>query len=132
MKDQTQVKVPASTANLGPGFDTIGMALQLYTTIRMTVSDHPKVIGYGEQLQGLPTDASNLVYQMAEVVFRKIDRELPPLLIEVKSEIPLTRGLGSSATAIIGGLFGANDLAGGPLSNDEILRIAAELEGHPD
>jgi len=127
-----QVKVPASTANLGPGFDTIGMAFQLYTTIRMTVSDHPEVVLYGDQLEGLPTDQSNLVYKMAEMVFRKVNKELPPLYIEMKSDVPLTRGLGSSAAAIIGGLVGANYLAGEPLSKEEIFLMATELEGHAD
>ncbi|RKD23911.1 homoserine kinase [Ammoniphilus oxalaticus] len=132
MRNTVQVTVPASTANLGPGFDTIGMAFQLYTTIRMTVSDRPEVIMHGDQLHELPTDQTNLVYQMAELIFNKITRELPPLRIEMKSDIPLTRGLGSSATAIVGGLVAANFLAGEPLSKEEILSIAAELEGHPD
>jgi len=132
MRNSVQVKVPASTANLGPGFDTIGMAFQLYTTIRMTVSDHPEVVLYGDQLEGLPTDQSNLVYKMAEMVFRKVNKELPPLYIEMKSDVPLTRGLGSSAAAIIGGLVGANYLAGEPLSKEEIFLMATELEGHAD
>lgn len=132
MRTQAQVKVPASAANLGPGFDAIGMAFQLYTTIRMTVSDRPEVVNYGAELEGLPTDESNLVYRIAELLFRRIGREMPPLRIEIKSDIPLARGLGSSAAAIVGGLVGANYLAGEPLSKEEILRVAAELEGHPD
>ncbi len=132
MRWRVQVKVPASTANLGPGFDTIGMAFQLYTTIRMRVADEPQVILYGEELQGLPTDTSNLVYRMAELIFSKANMEMPPLCIEMKSEVPLTRGLGSSAAAIIGGLTAANYLAGDPFTKEEIFFMATELEGHPD
>ncbi|WP_134700038.1 homoserine kinase [Ammoniphilus sp. YIM 78166] len=132
MRWRVQVRVPASTANLGPGFDTIGMAFQLYTTIRMRVADEPQVILYGEELQGLPTDTSNLVYRMAELIFAKANMEMPALCIEMKSEVPLTRGLGSSAAAIIGGLVAANYLAGDPFTKEEIFFMATELEGHPD
>ncbi|RXT14737.1 homoserine kinase [Ammoniphilus sp. CFH 90114] len=132
MRWKVQVKVPASTANLGPGFDTIGMAFQLYTTIRMSVVDEPQVILHGVELEGLPTDTSNLVYKMAELIFQKAQMEMPPLKIEMKSDIPLTRGLGSSAAAIIGGLVAANYLAGNPFTEEDIFLIATELEGHPD
>ena len=132
MRWRVQVKVPASTANLGPGFDTIGMAFQLYTTIRMKVADQPQVILHGQELEGLPTDTSNLVYRMAELIFSKAKMEMPPLCIEMKSDIPLTRGLGSSAAAIVGGLAAANYLAGDPFTKEEIFFMATELEGHPD
>ncbi len=132
MRTRIQVKIPASTANLGPGFDAIGMAFQLYTTIRMKFADTPKVVLHGEELEGLPTDESNLVYKMAQLVFQKAGKQLPPLHIEMKSEIPLTRGLGSSAAAIVGGLVAANYLAEEPFSRDDIYQMATELEGHPD
>ncbi|MEW9670871.1 homoserine kinase [Ammoniphilus sp. 3BR4] len=132
MRRGVEVKVPASTANLGPGFDTIGMAFQLYTTVRMQVADKPQVNLHGEELQGLPTDETNLVYQMAEMIFSKAQMEMPPLCIDMKSEIPLTRGLGSSAAAIIGGLAAANYIAGNPFTQEELFLMATELEGHPD
>ncbi|HJV44293.1 MAG TPA: homoserine kinase [Bacillota bacterium] len=132
MRPFVQVKVPASTANLGPGFDTIGMAFQLYTTIRMMPADSPRVILHGEELQELPIDQTNLVYRMAEYLFEKANKKLPPICIEMKSEVPLTRGLGSSAAAIVGGLVAANYLAEEPFTQDEIFTMAANLEGHPD
>ncbi|MBP1930423.1 homoserine kinase [Ammoniphilus resinae] len=132
MKQGVQVIVPGSTANLGPGFDTVGMAFELYTKIRMEVSDEPKVVLYGDDLKGLPTDRSNLVYKMAEYLFEKAGLTLPPLRIQMRSDIPLTRGLGSSAAAIVGGLVAANYLAEEPFSKDEIFQMASHIEGHPD
>jgi homoserine kinase len=132
MRSFVQVKVPASTANLGPGFDTIGMAFELYTTIRVSLSDSPRVILHGEELQELPADPRNLVYKMAEYIFEKANLKMPHLCIEMKSDIPLTRGLGSSAAAIVGGLSAANHLAGEPFTRDDLFTMAAKLEGHPD
>lgn len=127
-----QVKIPASTANLGPGFDTIGMAFQLYTTIRMEVSDTTVVRLHGDQLSGLPTDKTNLVYKVAEKLFSGAGLPVPELTIDIDTEVPLTRGLGSSAAAIVGALVAANELAGGIYSKDELFNMATEWEGHPD
>jgi homoserine kinase len=127
-----RVKVPASTANLGPGFDTIGMAFQLYTTISMRFAKRAQVILHGEELEGLPQNETNLVYQMAASIFELLGLPVPHLQIEMWSEIPLTRGLGSSAAAIIGGLVGANELAGKPFTKEEIYQLATRVEGHPD
>jgi homoserine kinase len=132
MSKGVEVKVPASTANLGSGFDSIGMAFQLYTTIRLQVADRPEVILHGPQLEGLPADSSNLVYRMAEFLFHKANREAPPFKIEMRSDIPLTRGLGSSASAIVGGLTAANHLLREPFTTDQLFKYASDLEGHPD
>lgn len=126
------VRVPASTANLGSGFDTIGMALQLYATIRMRVAEKTRIRLIGPHLNGLPADENNLIYRVAEQVFRLAGVPMPNIEIEVESDIPLTRGLGSSASAIVGGLVAANELAGCPFSHDEILKFAASREGHAD
>jgi homoserine kinase len=128
------VKVPASTANLGPGFDTLGMALSLFAWVEMSVSPSGATTYdlHGEGMDGLPRDKSNLLYKVAQLVFKKAGAELPELHIAMYSDIPLARGLGSSATAIVGALVAANALIGDPLSRQELFQLATELEGHPD
>lgn len=129
---KVKVKVPASTANLGPGFDTIGMAFQLYTTLVLEVADVTEIRLHGPNLSGIPMDKSNLIYQLAARVFEKAGLAVPELTVDVTSDIPLTRGLGSSASAIVGALIAANELAGEPFTTDELYEIATEEEGHPD
>lgn len=126
------VKVPASTANLGPGFDTLGMALNLFAWIEMSVSEQTRIHLHGDQLKGVTDSKSNLVYQVAKEVFAAAGEELPELEIKMYSDIPLTRGLGSSATAIIGGMVAANELLGNKLSNDDLFQLSSRLEKHPD
>lgn len=126
------VRVPASTANLGPGFDTLGMALELYAWIEMKPSDTTKIHLHGSQLKGIPTDKSNLIYQMAELIFRKARQPIPELEISMYSDIPLTRGLGSSASAIVGAMAAANQLLEKPFSQTELLQLSTEVEDHPD
>jgi len=127
-----EIKVPASTANLGPGFDSLGLALPLYLTIRMKLADKNTITLYGEHLEDVPTDESNLIYQCIKRVVEQESVKLPPLAIEVESEIPLSRGLGSSGTAIVGGLVAGNQLLQEPKSMEELLQIATEIEGHAD
>src|SRR4051794_30736102 len=98
-QQRVTVKVPASTANMGPGFDTIGMAFGLYTVIHMEIAATTSIQIHGEHLAELPTDKSNLLYQVAAHLYQSANLEIPELWIEVNSEIPLTRGLGSSAAA---------------------------------
>ncbi|MBO7745499.1 homoserine kinase [Paenibacillus sp. MWE-103] len=130
---QVLVKVPASTANLGPGFDTLGMALSLYSWIEMEPVEGNTVVElYGDDLGGIPTDKTNLIYKVAQMVFAEAGVDMPELRIAMYSDIPLTRGLGSSATAIVGALVAANALSGGKLGEDELFQIASRLEGHPD
>jgi homoserine kinase len=129
---KVKVKVPASTANLGPGFDTIGMAFQLYTTIAMEVADATSIRLHGPNLSGIPVDKNNLIYKIAACVFEKAGFDVPELIIDVDSDIPLTRGLGSSASAIVGALVAANELAGKPFTVDQLYHMATEEEGHPD
>lgn len=127
-----RVKVPASTANLGPGFDTLGMAFQLYTTITMRLAEKTEIRLIGEELQELPADKTNLVYEVAAGLFAEAGLPAPELYIEIASEAPLTRGLGSSASAIVGALAAANALAKEPFTLDQIFAMASRLEGHPD
>ncbi|SFE24595.1 homoserine kinase [Paenibacillus catalpae] len=126
------VKVPASTANLGPGFDTLGMALSLYAWIEMSAAETTTFRLYGDQMQGIPTDKSNLLYQVAQLVFEEAGVSIPELDIAMYSDIPLTRGLGSSASAIVGALAAANGLIGSPLPDHKLFQLATKLEGHPD
>ncbi|MDF2961704.1 MAG: homoserine kinase [Paenibacillus sp.] len=86
----------------------------------------------GDQMKGIPTDKSNLIYEVAQMVFEKAGVEHPELEISMYSDIPLTRGLGSSAAAIVGGLAAANALIGSPLSDDTLFQMATALEQHPD
>ncbi|MHA0857081.1 homoserine kinase [Paenibacillus sp. CMAA1364] len=127
-----RVRVPASTANLGPGFDTLGMALSLYSWVEMKESEHTSFHLYGDQMQGIPKDKSNLLYKVAQLVFEEAGVRLPEIEVSMYSEIPLTRGLGSSASAIIGGMTAANALIGSPLPISKIFDMATALEGHPD
>ena len=129
---RVRVKVPASTANLGPGFDTLGMALSLYAWIEMQPSSVTTFHFHGEQMKGLPQDKTNLIYKVAQLVFAEAGVYIPELEISMFSEIPLTRGLGSSASAIIGGMVAANAMIGSPLDNAKLFSMATALEKHPD
>ncbi|MCK8817740.1 homoserine kinase [Natroniella sulfidigena] len=129
-----KVKIPATTANLGPGFDTFGMSLGLYNLIEIERKQKEgveiEVAGYG--IEELTTDESNLVYRSMLRLFETVDYLPPGLKIKLINRIPLARGLGSSAAAIVGGLLAANKLSGEQLTTEELLNLATEIEGHPD
>ena len=130
------VKVPATTANLGPGFDTLGLALSLYDELTVTVQDEPgvtvEVIGVGASV--VPTDESNLVVTAIAHAFHAYGRELPGLHLVARNSIPHGRGLGSSGAAIVSGIMAAKGLLDGDVDIDSraLLRLATEMEGHPD
>ena len=128
------IRVPATTANLGAGFDCIGAALSLYNQFTWTQieTDTLTIAVQGLEAAKVNTDASNLAYQAFLKLYDRIDSTPPVIQLEIKLGVPLARGLGSSATAIVGGLLGANALAGNPLSATEIRQLASEMEGHPD
>ncbi|WP_440896174.1 homoserine kinase [Amphibacillus sp. Q70] len=128
-----QIKVPATTANIGAGFDSIGIALNLYLTLTIEQANEWAFIPLSDHLKHLPIDKSNIIYQMAKKTAERYQiSELPACRVELKSDIPLARGLGSSATAIVAGIELANQLAGLNLSADEKMLLATEIEGHPD
>ncbi|GIO04941.1 homoserine kinase [Brevibacillus reuszeri] len=127
-----KVTIPASTANLGPGFDALGMAFQLYSVVEMAISDETTIELVGKELQGTPADKSNLLYQVAAGLFEEAGLSVPELFIRAASDAPLTRGLGSSAAAIVGALVAANQLAGEPFTRDQLFAKASQMEGHPD
>ncbi|GAB6098647.1 homoserine kinase [Halanaerocella petrolearia] len=125
--------MPATTANLGPGFDTLGLALDLYNQLEIKEIEEGlqiEVTGYGQEK--LPTDESNLVYQAMDKVFKQVNYQPTGIYLKLVNKIPLARGLGSSAAAIVGGVVAANKLVGEKLSTAELLNLATELEGHPD
>lgn len=130
--EAVRIRIPGSTANLGPGFDTLGMALSLYAWIEMKPAEQTTYHLYGDQLNGIPQDKTNLIYKVAQTVFHEAGVHLPELEISMYSEIPLTRGLGSSASAIVGALVAANELIGAPLSQNKLMDMATGFEKHPD
>ena len=130
------VKVPATTANLGPGLDTLGLALSLYDDLEVSVRDEPGAfvdvhgVGEGE----VPTDETNLVVASIAYTFAAYGIEMPGLHLVAHNNIPHGRGLGSSGAAIVSGIMAAKGLLEGivDIDSDALLRIATELEGHPD
>lgn len=116
-----KVRVPATTANIGPGYDTQGMAFKLYNTFEFTLSKTLK-----DEIK------DNLIYQSFSYLYEKNNLVPDFVDIQVEAEVPMARGLGSSATCIIAGLVAANEFSGLNLSREEILLYANELEGHPD
>lgn len=132
MSKTWNIRVPGSTANLGPGFDSIGIALGLYLTLDVTLSDQ---WAFDHQSVHLPQEINtedHLIYQSANYVATCYDAILPSCKVIVQSELPLARGIGSSAAAIAAGIELANQLCELNLSLEEKCRIATDLEGHPD
>ncbi|MBM7570938.1 homoserine kinase [Aquibacillus albus] len=127
------IRVPSSTSNLGAGFDSVGLALNLYLDLKVTPASDWEFIPCSDMLMDIPTGKDNLVYQIAIQTAKQYGyEELPPCRVEMQSEIPLARGLGSSATATIAGIELANVLLELGFSEEEKLSIATNIEGHPD
>lgn len=128
------VRIPATTANLGPGFDALGLALDLWNETRFVLEGE----GIRWQVRGegateLPLGEENLILQAMRLVYRVCERPFPPgVRLEAHNRIPLGAGLGSSAAAILTGLLGANALLGTPLTLPQLLNLATQMEGHPD
>ncbi len=128
-----KVKVPASTANLGSGFDCMGIALNLYTEAYFEeIDDGLEIIINDSSSEFLPHDERNYVYQAMLRVFEKANVFPKGVRITSHTDIPMTRGLGSSSASLALGLCGANELIGAPFTKEELLDIAYEIEGHPD
>ena len=125
-------KFAASSANLGPGFDSYGIALQKFLTVEAQPAATWSVTYRTDFMEHLPNDERNMVLTIARQVARRYQKELRPLALVMTSEIPLTHGMGSSASAIVAGIELANDFAELNLSQDDKIRIASEIEGHPD
>ncbi|SDW26951.1 homoserine kinase [Marininema mesophilum] len=127
-----EVKVPGSTANLGSGFDSIGLALNRFLYLRVEPSDELQFHAVGNELARLNQSEENLIFRVMEPLFHQAGKSFSSMRIEVESEIPLARGLGSSASAIVGSLMAANHLLDNPFSKDELFQLATKWEGHPD
>ncbi len=125
-----KVRIPATSANLGPGFDSIGLAVNLYNYVTLEEADGCQIVS----LDGapVPTDETNLVYSTAKKLYELCGVPFKGLKVGQINNIPFARGLGSSSACIIGGLKGANRLLGNPMSDDELINLAADMEGHPD
>lgn len=127
------VEVPASSANLGPGFDALGVALGLYDTITVTtIASGLELEVSGEGAGQVPEDASHLVAKAVEAGLRAGGTGAPGVRITCTNAIPHSRGLGSSASAAVGGLVAANGLMGQVLTDEHLVQLASEFEGHPD
>jgi homoserine kinase len=126
------IRVPATSANLGPGFDSLGLALDLWNDTVITLAIEHSVQVTGEGRERLASGENNLIIRSAQKLAERAGRRLPPVHLDCINRIPLSSGLGSSAAAKLTGLLGANALLGKPLSKAEILDLATELEGHPD
>jgi homoserine kinase len=134
---KTTVIIPATTANLGPGFDCIGAALTLYNQFQFSLMPEAvdaavKIAVSGSEAEGVSTGEDNLLYRAWTRLYQEIGKNPPPVAIDIQLGVPLARGLGSSATAIVGGLLAANQLAGNPLERQAVMELAIALEGHPD
>src|SRR4051794_26728816 len=126
------VRVPASSANLGPGFDTLGLAVGVYLTCRFRSSDKLAIRVSGRDSARISTGADNLIWRTAETVAESHRLTMPPIELEIKNDIPLSRGMGSSAAALTAGVVIADCLLGLGWKPLRVLDEAARLEGHPD
>ena len=128
------VRSPATSANMGPGFDSLGIALDVWNSV--TVHQENKlgnsVLVRGKGEESLSSGKDNLVFQSFSRLFEEIGDVVPNVLLECDNQIELSRGMGSSSASLASGLFAANEYAGSPLSINELVQIAAKMEGHPD
>ena len=122
------VQVPASSANLGPGYDTLGIALSLYDTVEVEVTRSGlEVEIFGEGADELPRDGSHLVVKAIRSALKAADVEVSGLRVVCTNNIPQSRGLGSSASAAVAGVAAGNGLAGFPLSEEQVVQLSSAL-----
>ncbi len=128
-----KIRVPATSANMGPGFDSLGVALNLYNYITVEEIESGLEIEIPDETKAfLPQNEKNLVYRSMKEVFDKVGKAPAGLRLTLENNIPVTRGLGSSSAGIVGGLYAANILSGNAFSKEELLQMAVKLEGHAD
>lgn len=125
-----KIQIPATSANLGAGFDALGLALTFYNYVEMEESD--KIDIASSDGLDIPTDEKNLIYISAKDLFNVCGKRLEGLKLRQTNSIPMARGLGSSSACIIAGLVGANKMLGDPLTKDDLVDLSAQIEGHPD
>ncbi len=127
-----KIRVPATSANLGPGFDCLGLALNIWNEINFESAEKITYKVSGEGAEKLNKGTKNLLTKAYTLAYQVCGRQMHGVSIQANNEIPMSSGLGSSAAAIVAGLFGANEMLGKPLSENELLKFATEMEGHPD
>jgi len=132
MSRHVSFRIPASTANLGSGFDALSLALGRYLRISIQPADELQIEANGVDAGLIPTTGDNLICRVAAATAERRNRTLPPYHLKIENEIPLARGMGSSAAAIIAGITCYEALAGDWLSEQELFRCAFEFESHPD
>ncbi len=125
-----RIDVPATSANLGSGFDSLGIALTMHNKVWMEEWDEIDIKSVDDTV--IPTDESNLIYWAAHHLYSQVGKKLPGLKIRQENNIPMARGLGSSSACIVAGILGANRLLGSPFTQAELINLAAKIEGHPD
>ncbi|MFA6914453.1 MAG: homoserine kinase, partial [Endomicrobiia bacterium] len=134
-----RIRVPATTANLGPGFDIFGAALSIYNELEVSLSSDPKkskftIVGEGKKI--LPRNEKNILWKAMDAVFGLLDvrdkYNLSSFNIKLTNNIPLSSGLGSSSAARTAGIVAANEICGNKLTKSEMLNLGIKLEGHPD
>ena len=125
-----RIDIPATSANLGSGFDSLGIALTMCNRVWMEEADELKITTT-DKIK-VPTDETNLIYWAARHLYQICGKTLPGLHIIQENNIPMARGLGSSSACIVAGILGANRMLGSPMSQSDLINLAAQIEGHPD
>ena len=131
-----KVRVPGTSANCGPGFDCLGGACTIYNELELTLLEEERldIEITGDGAENIPVDERNIVWRSIQKLLERAGKaqEYKGAVIRMDNGVPLSRGLGSSATAIVGGLKAANECLGNPFTNRDLLQLATEIEGHPD
>lgn len=131
-----KVRVPGTSANCGPGFDCLGVACTIYNELELTLLEEERldIEITGDGVENIPVDERNIVWRSIQKLLERAGKaqEYKGAIIRMDNGVPLSRGLGSSATAIVGGLKAANECLGNPFTNRDLLQMATEIEGHPD
>ena len=127
-----KIKIPGTTSNFGSGYDILGMSLGIWNEIKLKKNDITEIKITGEGKGVLPENKNNLVYKAISQILEIVGEKNLQFTIECKNQIPLSRGIGSSAAAIVGGLLGANYFLGNSMTTYDLFKIAVDIEGHPD
>jgi homoserine kinase len=127
-----KIRVPATSANLGPGFDCLGLALNIWNEVSFEPAEKLTYHVKGEGSEKLNKGSKNLLTKAFSLLHEVCGKEMKGMKIQAHNEIIMSSGLGSSAAAIVAGLYGANEMMGKPLNESDLLTLAAEIEGHPD
>ena len=134
--NKVTVRVPGTSANCGPGFDCLGLAATIYNDLELTLLEEKSLTieAHGDGAETIPTDEKNIIWKAARMVLERSGNgdKFKGAILKMKNNIPMSRGLGSSAAAIVAGLVAANEILDKPFTKKEILKFATEIEGHPD